>query len=203
VAEPEFALHPRGSSGPRWRSNPHNPSGCLAAPDECADVWDEAFYPLASGAWTRGDRAVPVVGSLTKLFACPGLRVGYLLADPDLVRRCGSRQPTWSVNGLACAALPDLLQSADLTRWAHGVAQLRGELGALLGRHGLRAQPSDANWVLVEAPGLRERLAPHGVLVRDCSSFGLAGTIRIAVPDAAGLARLDHALTTANTRSSR
>lgn len=71
VCEPEFALHPRGD-GPRWRSNPHNPSGLLAGPAETAAVWDEAFYPLATGRWTRGDPGAVVVGSLTKLLACPG-----------------------------------------------------------------------------------------------------------------------------------
>ncbi len=54
--------------------------------------------------------------------------------------------------------------------------------------------PSDANWVLVEAPGLRERLATRGIAVRDCASFGLPGTVRIAVPGEAGLARLEAAL---------
>jgi len=193
VTEPEFALHPRGATGPCWRSNPHNPTGRLAAPDESADVWDEAFYPLAAGAWTRGD-GVPVVGSLTKLFACPGLRIGYLLADPELVARCRERQPTWSVNGLACAVLPQLMDQVDLARWTADISKLRDELTEVLAGHGLHAQESAANWVLVDAPGLREQLAPHGVIVRDCASFGLPGTVRIAVPDADGLARLDTAL---------
>jgi histidinol-phosphate/aromatic aminotransferase/cobyric acid decarboxylase-like protein len=195
VVEPEFALHPRGVAGPRWRSNPHNPTGLLAAPEETAGVWDEAFYPLATGAWTRGDPSVPVVGSLTKLLSCPGLRIGYLLADPELVERCRARQPGWSVNGLACAALPDLLQTIDLAGWSTATKRLRDDLVGLLKRHGLSPRPSDANWVLVDAAGLREQLAPHGVLVRDCASFGLDGVARIAVPDADGLHRLDDALT--------
>ncbi|HEV3452477.1 MAG TPA: aminotransferase class I/II-fold pyridoxal phosphate-dependent enzyme, partial [Acidimicrobiia bacterium] len=166
VDEPEFSLHPRGG-GPRWRSNPHSPSGMLAGADETADVWDEAFFPLAAGRWTRGDR-VPVVGSLTKLLACPGLRAGYLLADPRLVERCRARQPAWSVGSLASTALPELLAAVDLPVWRDGVASLRDRLGDVLATHGLSARPSDANWVLVEAPGLREALAPHGVVVRDC-----------------------------------
>ena len=36
---------------------------------------------------------------------------------------------------------------------------------------------------------------PLGIVVRDCASFGLDGVVRIAVPDADGLARLEHALT--------
>ena len=55
VEEPEFSLHPRGSAtGPRWRSNPHNPTGRLAGPEERAEVWDEAFYPLATGSLDHG-----------------------------------------------------------------------------------------------------------------------------------------------------
>jgi len=69
VIEPDFALYPR-SGGPLWRSNPHNPTGLLASASTSCAVWDEAFYPLAAGAWTRGDPGAIVVGSLTKLLAC-------------------------------------------------------------------------------------------------------------------------------------
>jgi histidinol-phosphate/aromatic aminotransferase/cobyric acid decarboxylase-like protein len=192
VVEPEFSLHPRGD-GPRWRSNPHSPTGLLAADDERADVWDEAFYPLATGRWTRGDDTV-VVGSLTKVLSCPGLRVGYVLANADLIRSLRRRQPAWSLNGLACAALPDLLTALDLESDADSIRLLREQLRLLLARHGLLARPSDANWLLVEKPGLREALGPHGILVRDCASFGLPGIARIAVPDDIGLQRLDVAL---------
>jgi histidinol-phosphate/aromatic aminotransferase/cobyric acid decarboxylase-like protein len=198
VDEPEFSLHPRGG-GPRWRSNPQSPSGLLAGADETADVWDEAFFPLATGLWTRGD-SVPVVGSLTKLLACPGLRAGYLLADPGLVEQCRARQPAWSVGSLAVTALPELLTAVDLPTWRDGIAGLRDRLAEVLAAHGLTAHPSDANWLLVDAPGLREVLAPHGVVVRDCASFGLPGVARIAVPDEDGVARLDRALTAADVR---
>jgi histidinol-phosphate/aromatic aminotransferase/cobyric acid decarboxylase-like protein len=190
VVEPEFGLYPR-DGGPTWRSNPHNPTGRLAGADRAAAVWDEAFYPLATGRWTRDDRAV-VVGSLTKLLACPGLRVGYVLADD--VDRFGRRQPAWSVNGLAAAALPDLLDRVDLAAWSTQVARLRGALVGVLHDHGFDPEPSDANFVLVRAPGLRTRLAPLGVLVRDCATFGMPDHVRIAVPDDAGLARFEEAL---------
>ncbi len=201
VDEPEFSLYRRHlervtPAAPRWRSNPHNPSGRLAAPDEAAAVWDEAFYPLATGCWTRGDSGTIVLGSLTKVFACPGLRLGYVLtADDELAERLRRRQPTWSVNSLALAVLPRLLDHADLAAWARGIAALRTELVELLGSFGLPPAPSDANWVLVpSAPGLRERLGPEGVVVRDTASFGLPGGARIAVPSAHGLERLARAL---------
>ena len=189
VREPEFSLHPRRAGPARWRSNPNNPTGLLAHANEQADVWDEAFYPLATGAWTRGDEGAVVVGSLTKLFACPGLRLGYVLAD-DAERFAGG-QPAWSVNGLAAALLPELLERAELAAWCKAIDVRRGELAMLLRTRGYDPLPSAAPWLLVEAPGLRERLAPSGVVVRDCTSFGLAGHVRIAVPDDAGLARLD------------
>jgi histidinol-phosphate/aromatic aminotransferase/cobyric acid decarboxylase-like protein len=45
-----------------------------------------------------------------------------------------------------------------------------------------------------DAAGLRQRLATRGVLVRDCTSFEMPGTLRIDVPDDEGRARLEQAL---------
>jgi histidinol-phosphate/aromatic aminotransferase/cobyric acid decarboxylase-like protein len=65
----------------------------------------------------------------------------------------------------------------------------------VLHAHGLHSRPSDAPFVLVErAAALRQRLAPLGIVVRDCTSFGLPDCARIAVPDPDGLEHLDHAL---------
>lgn len=194
VDEPEFSLHPRGT-GPRWRSNPQSPTGLLAGPHEEAAVWDEAFYALATGQWTRGDDAI-VVGSLTKVLACPGLRVGYVLADPSFIERCRRLQTEWSLNGLAAAALPDLLAGLDLADSVARIHRLREQLRDVLAVHGIAARPSQANWLLVDRPGLRELLAPAGIVVRDCASFGLEGVARIAVPNESGLMRLNDALLT-------
>ncbi len=201
VESPEFALyarhltvvHPRA---PRWRSNPHNPLGTLAASDDTAWVWDEAFWPLATGTWTRGDEHSWRIGSLTKLWACPGLRLGYAIAPSvDGAAAIAARQPAWAVNGLALALVEPLLAATDLPAWAAAIADGRAELVDTLAGHGFTAQPSAANWVLV--PGLAQRraaLARHGVLVRDCASFGLDGVARVAVPDGPGRRRLDAAL---------
>ena len=246
VDEPDFSLYGRHlhtlqPGAPRFRSDPHNPTGRLAGDEERAAVWDEAFYPLATGRWSRGspearsdpaqevpsadvpatdacagtgrDAPAVVVGSLTKTLACPGLRLGYIVTPPDdghglghpgLLRSVSGRRTSWSVGTAALRALPALLDRADLPGWAGAISRARAELVACLGAHGLVADPSDANFVLVRnAPGLRDRLAPHGVMVRDCASFGFPDAVRIAVPDAAGLARLDAALDAAqNTRPS-
>ena len=202
VTDPDFSLYRRHlltvrEGAPKWLSNPHNPTGLLASAGEEAAVWDEAFWPMATGQWTRGDtrRGAVVLGSLTKLLACPGLRIGYILCpDGHLAGRLRLRQPQWSLNGLAASALPDLLRPVDLPKWAAGVASRRDDLRRVLDRAGFQARPSDANWVLVDAAGLRSHLARHAVLVRDCASFGLPGVVRIAVPDQAGLDRLEAAL---------
>ncbi len=197
VVEPEFSSYPR-EGGPLWRSNPNNPLGTLSPPGAQAGVWDEAFWPLATGTWTRGDHLLGsvVVGSLTKLLACPGLRLGYVLcADDRLLQRIRRRQPEWSVNGLAAEALADLLRAVDLPAWSGRTAALRGQLAALLRAHGLSVRAHHAPWVLVErAAGLRAALLTEGIVVRDCASFGLEGTVRIGVPPEDQLPRLERAL---------
>jgi histidinol-phosphate/aromatic aminotransferase/cobyric acid decarboxylase-like protein len=187
VVDPEFALYRRHlarveASAPRWRSNPSNPLGRLAAPGEAAGVWDEAFYPLATGRWTRGDASWRV-GSLTKLWSCPGLRLGYAIApDREAALRLRAAQPQWAVNGLALALLPVLLAGTDLPGWADRIGVLRRRFVAALGDLDLDVHDTDANWVLVDRPGLRAALALHGLVVRDCASFGMPGVHRVAVP---------------------
>jgi histidinol-phosphate/aromatic aminotransferase/cobyric acid decarboxylase-like protein len=207
VARPaEFSLYARhlgevvdpadDPDAPRIRSNPNNPTGRLAAVGDTAAVWDEAFYPLATGDWTRGDPGAIVVGSLTKVFACPGLRVGYVLApDATSASKIAARRPVWSLNALACSVVPDLLEHADLPGWVAALRTARDALAALLCRHELALEPSDANFVLVRnAAGLRDHLARRAVLVRDTSSFGIVDGVRIAVPDASNLQRLADAM---------
>lgn len=192
VVEPEFSLYlrhldPVSADGDdaelRWRSNPSNPLGRLAAPEAVARVWDEAFLPLATGHWTRGDDASWRLGSLTKLWACPGLRLGYVLApDPDAAEAIRQRQPRWSVNGIAGAIVEPMLAMTDLPGWAARIGSLRAHFVDTLTDLGFDARPTDVNWVLVRRAGLREALIPQGVLVRDCTSFAMPGTFRVALP---------------------
>ena len=206
VEQPEFSLYERhlavlDPNGPRWRSNPNNPLGRLARADERAGVWDESFYPMATGRWSRGDDSVYRIGSLTKLWACPGLRLGYVVAPSSQEAAALARQQTaWSVNGLAVALVAPLLERTDLAGWATGIARLRGALAGVF--TGFDVTESTANWVLVHGAGhLRMPLAHHAVLVRNCASFGLPDTIRVAVPDEPGLERLAGALAAVSARS--
>ena len=203
VEPPEFSLYERHLASiepgaPRWRSNPNNPLGTLAPAADRAAVWDESFWPLATGTWTRGDEGAYRLASLTKLWRCPGLRLGYVIApDGASVARLASRQPAWAVSGLALALIRPLLDRTDLAGWAAGIAALRTDLAALFA--GYEVVESAANWILVHGAGdLRGSLARHGVLVRDCASFDLPDTIRVAVPDSAGLERVAGALARAD-----
>ncbi len=188
IADPEFSLYRRHlaavtTNAPRWRSNPSNPLGTLAGPDELAGVWDEAFYPLATGRWTRGDAAAWRLGSLTKLWACPGLRLGYAIApDAAAAARLRARQPQWAVNGLIAALVPELLAVTDLAGWQHAIGAARQRFAAELGSLGFSVTGTHANWVLVDGHDLRTRLAPNGIVVRDLASFGLDGRFRVALP---------------------
>lgn len=205
VDEPDFSLYRRQfgrlvPGAPRWRSDPHSPTGSLAVnrqddSEEAVTVWDEAFLPLSAGVWTRA-RPGWALGSFTKAFGCPGLRVGYVIPPSrDLAVELRRQRPVWAVGSLACSLLPVLAAHADPPGWTERIAKAREALAEVLRTHGWRPQRSDAPWLLVpEARGLREALARHAVAIRDCASFGLPDHVRISVPDDAGLERLDVAL---------
>jgi threonine-phosphate decarboxylase len=188
VIDPEFSLYARHlrhcePGAPRWRSNPSNPLGRLADSSDSARVWDEAFYPIATGTWTRGDESSWRIGSLTKLWSCPGLRLGFVIAPTaEQANSIRNLQPRWSVNALALAAIPELLELTDLPKWGDSIRTLRAEFILRLVELGFVTQDTHANWLLVHREGLREALAPHLVLVRDCTSFGLDGVARVALP---------------------
>ncbi|MBM7842976.1 pyridoxal phosphate-dependent aminotransferase [Herpetosiphon giganteus] len=122
--------------------------------------------------------------SLTKSYALAGLRLGYVVAKPNIITALRRWQPQWSVNSLAQAAGLAIMANStwlaqQLGQWWAWSDQLRAELGQL----GLRVLPSCLPFFLVEvqnAAQTRSALLQHACLVRDCSSFGLPSLIRIA-----------------------
>jgi histidinol-phosphate/aromatic aminotransferase/cobyric acid decarboxylase-like protein len=178
--------------------NPGNPTGRLEPADAIASlarpgralVVDESFIDFVPGeAETLAGRAdvsgLVVVRSLTKLWALPGVRAGYLLAPPELVRRLAAHRQPWSVNAPALAALAwCAADRATPARVAAEVARARSDLEARLDTvPGLRRWPSAANFLLLERPGGDCGLRACGVAVRPARSFpGLTPRhLRVAV----------------------
>jgi histidinol-phosphate aminotransferase len=181
--------------------NPNNPSGAYLSRDDVAGllaadprrvlVLDEAYVGFVDQAWASEPLlgAYPnlvILRSLTKDHAVPGLRLGYVLAAPDLVRAIEAVRPPWSVNaGALRAGLAALTPEAatHLSQARRTVATSRRLLTEGFARRGYPVTPSRANFVLVEvgdATAFRRSLLPHGLVVRDCTSFGLPGHVRVA-----------------------
>ncbi len=198
-------------------TNPTSPAGRLVDPKilksvvERADktgahvVLDEAFLdftpaPSLARSVRRFKRLI-VMRSLTKFYALPGLRLGYLVTSKEMVKKLKPGLEPWSVNGLALAAGKYCLDQDDYAiRTKKMVDTQRLWLTKRLTDLGLgRVIPGEANYLLVkiEAPGLTEnrfiaKMKERGILVRGCTSFQgvLRGYIRLAVKTPAANKRL-------------
>ncbi|WP_276355599.1 threonine-phosphate decarboxylase CobD [Cohnella caldifontis] len=187
--------------------HPNNPTGRLIPQPFLERLWesgsnlllDEAFIDFSpdehSISWIRraaeSDRVL-VIRSMTKFYAMPGIRLGFLAAHPDRIRRMAAQQTPWSVNFLAQMigeAVLDESEYAERTR-----AWLQEERPWLVGglrSLGLTVYPGDANYLLFSLRGhagwdaarLQRAMAEKGILVRDASRFaGLDSSyIRVAI----------------------
>jgi L-threonine-O-3-phosphate decarboxylase len=186
-------------------NNPHNPTGQLFAKVDVLGlvenfgrvVIDEAFMDFLPS----GDQHslipeivnyphVVVLRSLTKFYSIPGLRLGYAIGHPDLLRQWKTWRDPWSVNALAIAAgvaaLQDTVFQQQTYDWlAAAVPQLREGLAQL---PGLEVISGAVNFVLVRCDAsvtqLQEHLLKqHQILIRDCVSFPELGDryFRVAV----------------------
>jgi len=186
----------------RFICNPNNPTGRLLTPgeimavlDECRTAGatlflDEAFIELASDGISCVDLRDPhlfVLRSITKSFSVPGLRFGYGFGDPDLISQIEVARPPWSVNIFAEQfAMEAFRHYSELEESRRLIAESREALLREIRSLGLSHEPPSANFILVHLPvpasPLVEKLVTdHGILVRDCTSFGLPSSIRIAV----------------------
>jgi threonine-phosphate decarboxylase len=150
-------------------------------------VADEAFidfvdepekYSVINETGTM--RNLIVVRSLTKFYGFPGLRIGYLVAHVDLVRKMMEYKEPWSVNALAqYAALAALEDKEFISRSREFMFKERlylfNELSSI---QGLSPYKPTANYIFVKinldglvSSLLREQLLEHGIAIRDCSNF--------------------------------
>jgi histidinol-phosphate/aromatic aminotransferase/cobyric acid decarboxylase-like protein len=168
-------------------ARPANPT--LAVP-ELGDararllVVDEAYLPLcAEVAPTAPSETVAVLRSLTKVFALPGLRLGYLLAAPAVARAVQASLPPWNVSQPAIAVGLAAL-AEDVAEVRRAIDRLRQRLCDRLCATGRRVVAARGSLVLVEVADARTAsagLLARGCRVRDCSSFGLPRHVRIGV----------------------
>lgn len=192
---------------------PNNPTGrhvpareidllARALPDTKVVV-DQSFLSLSDHADEQRyafSSNVIVVRSLTKDFALAGLRVGYLVAAPELVERIEAQRPTWHTSAPALGAIEAAAHSEAFVRRSQLALRTdRAFLQRELSRLGVRVCPSTAPFVLADvtdAQRVRSALLEQGMVVRDCSSFGLPGYVRIAVRPIRDTQRLIAALAT-------
>ena len=177
--------------------NPNNPTGqifSLGDLDRLAKnfpdtlfVVDEAylaFVPGMKSAVTLRRKNILTLRSMTKDCAIAALRLGYAVADEAIIRALVNLRPAWNVNALAQAAGLAALNDGDYL--TDTLAKLRVEKEILI--HGLKdlgyaPVPSHTNYFLLPVQSgarFRKKLLAHGILVRDCASFGLPEYVRIA-----------------------
>lgn len=191
--------------------NPNNPTGQIVERESILGwaasyrstqfVVDESYIEFTESVASVTNLDVPnliVLRSLTKSHALAGLRLGYAIADRDVIRQLCQRRIPWSVSAPAQAAGIAAIEDRDYLRTS--LARLREakcELVEQLVARGFRPVQSAANFFLLpvsDAAAVREHLLSHHVLVRDCRSFGISNHIRIGTRTGAENARLITAL---------
>jgi len=201
--------------------SPNNPTGTSLSQREverlCGDgdgliVIDEAYHEFAGASvvplLARHPNLV-VLRTFSKAMGMAGLRVGYLLASPELVREANKARLPYNVNffsqltALAALEERDAL-AGNVRRLVEGRERL---LARLADMPGVRAHASDANFFLLELlqadpKAVWDAMARRGVLVRDVTSYPqLARCLRVSIGSEEENDAFLHALGTALTEA--
>lgn len=195
--------------------NPNNPTGTIyrraewkrflqKVPQGVVIVADEAYFEFVrdrdypdSLEDHDGRRFLITMRTFSKIFGLAGLRVGYVVARPDIVRLLNNVRQPFNVNSLAQVAVIAGMDDEEHVRRTlavnrAGMSHLEGEFARLK----LRFIPSQANFILVEVGDGRavyDALLRKGVIVRPMNGYGLPGHVRISV----GLEEENHKLVAA------
>lgn len=202
-------------------ATPNNPTGLM--PDaglldrlaslceelHIALIVDEAFIdflPQGSTLAPRlaGSRYLYLLRSLTKFFAIPGLRLGYLLSgNKETIRHLKRTREPWSVNAFSALVGQHLLSDEDYISRSHAyIARQRDVLLQAMARFpSLMVWKPEANFIffrcLRQGFNLKAALLRHHILIRHCENYpGLdSAWYRIAVRTEAENHRFIEALT--------
>jgi histidinol-phosphate aminotransferase len=181
--------------------SPNNPTGRAEPPDTVAAVLaaapglvivDEAYGQFS--AWSalalRGEAhpGLVVTRTFSKTWAMAGARLGYLVADPAVVRACEAVVLPYHLSAQTQAAgILALRHVPEMEARVAAIAEERGRLAAALADLSVDAWPSDANFILFrprdrDADKVWRSLLAHSVLIRNCANWeGLRGCLRVTV----------------------
>jgi len=175
--------------------SPNNPTGMRVSNQELSKmldsedtvfVVDEAYYEFcgktAAELLKNHDNLI-VIRSMSKYFCLAGLRVGYALANPELIESLEKTRLPFTINSLAQTAAIQALENLDYFREiAKQIVSEKSRLADELQRIGLRPLPSDANFIMVrllrglDSNEFVQELASKGVIVRSLEGLvGLSG----------------------------
>ena len=185
--------------------NPNNPTGTFAGMDKLLPILhklneinaylfvDESFIDF-----TDKVSLIPLIEkydifilrSMTKIFAVPGLRIGYGIGNREVVSKLNQLKEPWTINSLALKSIPVLIEDSDYLRrtqcWYQEEKQfLYNELKAV---PNIKVIESETNFFLIkllkgDSNSLKEYLLGKKIYIRSCEDFqGLSDKfIRIAV----------------------
>jgi threonine-phosphate decarboxylase len=178
--------------------NPNNPTANLIPGADLADlcrrhpgtrfVVDESYLPFVIDGDDHtligsGLPNVMVLHSMSKIFRVPGLRIGFLKAPTDIVRRMKRYFLPWSVNSLAHLAVIYLMERRDdinpfVEKSRRVLDHERKEMAARLEKiPTIEVFPSCTSFILARLTGAHtaERvcaaLSRERVLIRNCKNF--------------------------------
>lgn len=192
-----------------YLANPDNPMGSwhpAATIEAMLDdlprgtllVLDEAYADLAPAdsvpRIAPGDPRVIRLRTFSKAHGLAGLRVGYALAAPDLIRAFDKVRNHFGVGRLAQAAALTAIQDASHVASVHRrIIAARARVGSIAAAQGLVALPSATNFVALDcgrdgdfARRVLDTLIARGIFVRMPAIAPLDRCIRVSLgPDAA------------------
>ncbi|MDD5130646.1 MAG: histidinol-phosphate transaminase [Candidatus Omnitrophica bacterium] len=188
-------------------ANPNNPTGTYVTRDEVTQflntlrsdvvvVFDEAYntfidvsdYP-DSLSFLKRKKNVIILRTFSKAYGLAGLRLGYLIASPELNAYIERIRQPFNVNMLAqIAGLAALDDNAFLKKTRRVTLEGKDFIYRQLSEMGVGYVPSIANFILVDV-GMDSRkvfksMLGFGVIVREMSQYGLKNFIRVTIGSA-------------------
>ena len=186
-------------------ANPNNPTGTMLPKDELMKfidevpedklvVLDNAYqeYVLDEARYLDGielavnRKNVIVLRTFSKIYALAGLRVGYAIANKDLIFYLGKVKSPFNISRVAQRAAIASLESDDFKKKSADLnAKNREVLFAKLQDMGLSPIPSQANFILffpeTDIGRLNDSLLREGVIIRPLQPFGFDNAMRVTV----------------------